>query len=321
MDTLISFGGAVKAMGSGKVGGYLVTFGDINTTDLEGEFFTKSTDFDLERSDATTIYYNHALDATLKGRKIGIGTLKADDAGVWCEAQLNMADDYEKKIYSMVKQGKLGWSSGTAPNLVSRTKVGNAHRIDAWALGLDASLTPTPAEPRNSAITLKSWQESAEFKALSDPMANIDSRMCSAALDRLVSAMWDAQYQVVYSASEPIADRVALWETCCDTLKTKGGEYILDLQEMSEEAMKSLLVEIDERRVKSLRRETPASIRDAEKALRDAGFSVKDAKAVLSGGWKSVSRDVEKTEPTKDDDNGDWLKMLVNAEMTLLEEI
>lgn len=320
MDTLISFGGAAKALGNGKVGGYLVTFGDSDNTDLEHEFYAKSTDFDLERSDATTVYYNHALDVTIKGRKLGAGTLKTDDVGVWIDAQLNLADEYEKAIYGMVKRGKLGWSSGTAPHLVTRTKVGNAFRIDAWALGLDASLTPTPCEPRNSAISLKSWQESAEVKALSDPMANIDLSMTSAALDRLVSAMWDCQYQCVYQDKEPIANRVALWEACCRTLSDKGGEMILDLEEMPDEALKTLLGEIDARRGrKADRREPPTNIREAEEALRDAGFTVKQAKSVLSGGWKSISRDVEAAD-TKQPDS-DWRQMLVNLEMTNLEEM
>ena len=95
----------------------------------------------------------------LGSRIIGHGELKeADEVGIWFEAQLELRDEYEKAIYEMAKAGKLGWSSGTAPHLVNRelTKSGKAYHIKAWPLGLDASLTPTPAEPRNHAQSIKS---------------------------------------------------------------------------------------------------------------------------------------------------------------------
>jgi len=67
-----------------------------------------------------------------------------------------MRDEYEKFIYQMAEKGKLGWSSGTAGHLVEEERKGNAVWIKSWPLGLDASLTPTPAEPRNTAQPLKS---------------------------------------------------------------------------------------------------------------------------------------------------------------------
>jgi HK97 family phage major capsid protein len=96
------------------------------------------------------------MDAQIKGRVIGQGTLTADEIGVWIEAQLEMRDQYEKAIYEMAQAGKLGWSSGTASHLVEREPHGKSWHITAWPLGLDASLTPTPAEARNSAVPLKS---------------------------------------------------------------------------------------------------------------------------------------------------------------------
>lgn len=157
VDTLILFGGMVKTLGHGKVGGYLVQYGDATKTDLVGDFFTDQTDFDVEFPARTSVYYNHALDADLKGRKLGKGEMSADPVGIWVEAQLAMRDDYEKMIYKMADEGRLGWSSGTASHLVERKAAGAASQILAWPLGLDASLTPTPCEPRNAAISLKSW--------------------------------------------------------------------------------------------------------------------------------------------------------------------
>lgn len=151
--TLITFGGEAKALGDGKVGGYLVRFSTQKDPDLQNEFFTAETDFGDLRS--SPVLFQHGYDPVMKRRKIGAGKLTADDLGVWIEAQLEMRDEYERAIYDLVQQGKLGWSSGTAGHLVERETLSKAVWIKSWPLGLDASLTPTPAEPRNGAIPLK----------------------------------------------------------------------------------------------------------------------------------------------------------------------
>lgn len=152
MDTVISFGGSVKAIGDDTVAGYLVRFSSERDPDLIRDFFTRETDFDMEFPGKSSVYYNHGLDKTLKRRRIGKATLEADDVGVWVEAQLAVRDEYEQHIYKMAKEGKLGWSSGTAAHLMEREAVGDANKVLAWPLGLDASLTPQPCEPRNQAI-------------------------------------------------------------------------------------------------------------------------------------------------------------------------
>ena len=146
----------VKALGNGRVGGYLVIFSTAKDPDLAGEFFTKSTDFDLDRSDEISVYYDHGKDPLLKARKLGEGKAVPDDIGVWFEAQLDMRDKYEQMIYTLAEKGKLGWSSGTAAHLVERESKGKSTWIKKWPLGLDASLTPTPCEPRTLAEPLKS---------------------------------------------------------------------------------------------------------------------------------------------------------------------
>lgn len=158
-DTTIAVGGtgAVKALGNGKVGGYLVLFSTKDDPDLSGEFFTPDTDFDVEDGATTAVYYHHGMDPVIKTRKIGTGTIKKDDIGVWLEAQLAMRDNYEKSIYKLAQQEKLGWSSGTAAHLAEYRVSGKATEITRWPLGLDASLTPTPAEPRTRVLPLKSY--------------------------------------------------------------------------------------------------------------------------------------------------------------------
>ena len=157
-ETLVYPGGEVKALGDGRVGGYLVRFTNPDDVDLEGEYFDAATDYGTARESAA--YYNHGMDARIGKRTLGTGALKSDDVGVWIEAQLQLRDEYEKAVYQLARAGKLGWSSGTAAHLVEKERKGSAVHITRWPLGLDASLTPTPAEPRNMAMPLKVWAES-----------------------------------------------------------------------------------------------------------------------------------------------------------------
>lgn len=166
-EEVVYFGNAVKATqlddGSVKLGGYLVTFGDEENTDLVGDFFTKNTDFgELDQSD---VYFNHRLPLRADGveidykAKLSRARLSKDDVGVFAETILKARNKYEQAIIDAGMAGKLGWSSGTAGHLVEREPVGKAWKITAWSLGLDASLTPTPAEPKNTVVPLKSISE------------------------------------------------------------------------------------------------------------------------------------------------------------------
>jgi HK97 family phage major capsid protein len=163
-DEIIAFGGACKALDEGRVGGYLVIFTNEKSTDLVGDFFAPDTDFG--NHDKTEIYFQHGADPLLGKKSLGTGTLKKDDVGVWVEAILDLRDEYERALYELAKMGKLGWSSGTAPHLVERERVGKAWRIKKWPLGLDASLTPTPAEPRTQVVPLKSLHTAITLSSL-----------------------------------------------------------------------------------------------------------------------------------------------------------
>ena len=160
-ETLITMGGEIKALGDGRVGGYLVRFGSPGDTDLEGEFFTADTDFGPAKT--SLVFYHHALDGSLKRRVLDDDAeMRKDETGIWIEAQLEMRDEYEKFIYEQAQAGRMGWSSGTAGHLIERVPMGKATWIKSWPLGLDASITPTPAEPRNAAVPLKSWLKETE---------------------------------------------------------------------------------------------------------------------------------------------------------------
>lgn len=151
-DDLITLGDAVKALDDeGKIGGYLIRFGSPDEPDLQGDFFTKATDLGLDYTTATRAIFHHAGDPTLAGRRLGILSLKADAIGVWAEGVLAKSDRYTAAILGMVKAGKLRFSSGTAPHLMTRTPVKGVNRIDCWPI-VEASLTPTPVEFRGTGV-------------------------------------------------------------------------------------------------------------------------------------------------------------------------
>ena len=149
METIVNYGGEVKALPDGKVGGYLVTFGGL---DMTGDYFDGKTDFG--EYSRLPVLYHHGFDDKIKTRRIGTAEVKQDEFGLWAEAQLSMRDEYEKMVYELAKTGKLGWSSGAASHVTAREEDDKGMRITQWYMA-EASLTPCPAEPRNSVITLK----------------------------------------------------------------------------------------------------------------------------------------------------------------------
>jgi HK97 family phage major capsid protein len=154
-DMLLTFGGEVKSLGDGRIGGYLVRFSDPEHHDLEGEYFDAATDYDIDDGTKTSVYLNHRRPLTTKDgkrvavrEKIGEGTLRLDSDGVLIDAILYNAERYQEVLY------KLGWSSGTAPHLVEFDEPlpNGVRHIARWPLGLDASITPIPANPWGSRV-------------------------------------------------------------------------------------------------------------------------------------------------------------------------
>jgi len=204
MDTLINRGGEVKMLKNGKIGGYLVRFSDASSPDLAGDYFTRNTDFGInwEGEAKTAVLYAHGLDAKMGKLRIGDGQMKMDDVGVWVEAQLLERTDYEKAISQMATKGKLGWSSGTASHLVERKSVGGAYEITHWPLGLDASLTPTPCEPKNACMPLKSWAGTQAVKDFFNQGTPV--RLTIAALSTLQDQFWGSVIDTLYGYSADV---------------------------------------------------------------------------------------------------------------------
>jgi HK97 family phage major capsid protein len=150
---------AVKSINAakGRIGGYLVVWGDSKMRDLQGEYFTRETDFALEWYEARPVLYHHGLDGQMKAAVIGrIDSLSVDEVGIWAEAQLDMHKRYVQAVQRLVEKGILHWSSGSLGHLVEVESDGHIKR---WPL-VEGSLTPTPAEPRRTDVqSIKSAYE------------------------------------------------------------------------------------------------------------------------------------------------------------------
>jgi HK97 family phage major capsid protein/HK97 family phage prohead protease len=200
-------GGEVKALDdNGRIGGYLVRFSTENDPDLTGDYFTKDTDFG--EAEKLPVLYNHGFDKHFGKRKIGVAKVSKDDVGVWAESQLALADEYEKMVFELAKAGKLGYSSGAAAHTVDREQSAKAYWIKQWYMA-EASLTPTPAEPRNSVTPIKSlitpeaaWPDKSEKQ---ETQTNKENAMD----ENAIKAMFDKQKDEISTLVEEKAEAAA----------------------------------------------------------------------------------------------------------------
>jgi phage head maturation protease len=287
MDLLTSSVDGIKSDRLGYVKGYLVRFGDTKTADLEGDYFTASTDYGFPVSKGQrvplNVYYHHGMDSMVGKKSIGTGFVKMDDTGLWYEAQLDLADEYGSMIAKLCKQGKMGFSSGAAGHLVERKSMGGAAEITRWPIA-EASITPTPAEYRNSVKTLK------EYYGM-EPMMDMEEEMVMAPMpeqspeEYAVSVYDDAEGDLIHEGLE------AYYDALCGAIEA-----------VSDQTMADAVIDEFARRAKGLyamhgmKSVQPASLRGVERRLRDAvGLSRSSAKRLAPVVWDSL-RDADQPE-------------------------
>ena len=308
-DMVVWYGGSVKATDDGKVKGYLVRFTDESKPDLEGDYFTKSCDFGrpLQVGDkfALNLYYSHGYDKTVGRKDIGTGMVEVTDAGLWYEGQIALSDDYQKMILQLAKQNRLGFSSGAAGHLVTRSidKTKGIGQITRWPLG-EASLTPQPAEPNNIAsvksITSLSVNESETDVSIVDDstksgMEYAERDITAMALSQLFEKLMMDYYQMASSMGEMEDDEE---EDDMEGSMMLSDEYLTKMMTsidmFAEKAkkycglMKRPMKELDT--IPHLFGKSKAvSITQFERQLRDVvGYSRKEAKILASVGWKGL---------------------------------
>lgn len=230
-EELVNFGSSIKALGNGKVGGYLVRYSTKDDPDLTDDFFTKDTNLNIP--DDLPVLYNHGMDKVLKKRVIGKAVVSYDEVGAWAETQLNMRDDYEKEIYKLAEAGKLGYSSGAVAHLVEREPAGKGVTwIKSWFVG-EASLTPTPAEFRNSIVTLKSLipSDQAALPIEDEPKQTVKNiqgvnKMAEETMD--VKALVAAALKEQRDADAAEAKKQAELKAAIDAAKAEGAKEAVE---------------------------------------------------------------------------------------------
>lgn len=148
---------------AGRVGGYLIVWGDPRHRDRQGEYFTPATELGLDWYPVRPVLYHHGLPlpddlsllqpAPVRAAIGHIDSLRPDEVGVWATAQLDPDHPYYDALLRLIDDGALSWSSGSLPQLA---QVADDGRITRWVI-VEGSLTPRPAEPRHTdVIALKS---------------------------------------------------------------------------------------------------------------------------------------------------------------------
>jgi len=171
-DTLVAFGAEVKALGDGRIGGYLIRYGNENESDLSKmhDWFHEKTYFGARNGDGVDVTIHHgfplkdtndpeekAVFEEISNHLLAPIKTKRDKLGLFGETVINMADEYDRMVYSLAEKGKLRFSSGAVGHLVKRTPMPNGtNRVDQWIIG-EVAVTPTPAEPMlGNVLPLKS---------------------------------------------------------------------------------------------------------------------------------------------------------------------
>ena len=291
MDVLTSTVDGIKSDRLGYVKGYLVRFGDTKATDLEGDYFTKATDYGFPMEEGKrvplNVYYHHGMDAQVGKKSIGTGFIKMDDTGLWYEAQLDLADEYGKMVAKLCKQGKMGFSSGAAAHMVERKSIGGASEIIRWPIA-EASITPTPAEFRNSVKSLEEYYGMGEMDDMEEEMVMAPMPEQSAA-EYAAEIFKEAEGELIHEGLE------AYWDAL------SGAMEVIESADMA-----NALVDAFAERAKALyamhgkKCIHPVSLRGVERRLRDAvGLSRSAAKRLAPVVWDSL-RDADKPETQPD---------------------
>ena len=145
---VIENGYAIKSLGSNRIGGYAILWGDEDSKDLDEEFFTPDT------ADLTAVFdeigtipfmvHHAAADEIVKFVSGAVDVLEPDDIGLWWEAKVKEFEAYKKYVSPLMEKGMAYTSSGTFPRAKRTEKNGF---ISRWPIA-EISATWLPAEYR-----------------------------------------------------------------------------------------------------------------------------------------------------------------------------
>lgn len=167
--------------GAAVVGGYGLRF---STPHVDGYHFAPDVNLGPSAGDGVDVSFNHhvpiraddlpdKVSRELADHVFMPARATRDELGVWVEAVLREADEYEAFVAELVGMGKLGWSPGSASHTARVRNIIDDEEVDLWwaeALPgaivrfpvVEWALTPTPADPRARAVPLRSIDVDAD---------------------------------------------------------------------------------------------------------------------------------------------------------------
>jgi hypothetical protein len=189
-------------------------------------------------------------------------------------------------IAKLCKQGKMGYSSGAAGHMVERKSVGKASEITRWCIA-EASITPTPAEYRNS---VKSLEEMYGMEPMMEEEEMVMAPMPEQSPEEYAVSVFDeSEAEMVHEGLE------AYYDALCGAIEA-----------VSDQSMADAIIDEFAKRAKALyamhgtKSVQPASLRSVERRLRDAvGLSRSSAKRLAPVVWESL-RDADQPETQPD---------------------
>lgn len=159
----------IKQASDGRIiaRGYAIVW---DSTDLEGERFTRETDLgeSLLGLKAYPLLYEHGMNHQIGAELIGrVVKTARDEIGLLIEAELERHTRYIELVRALAERDALGMSTGAVAHLVKR----EGRVIKTWPI-VEVSLTPTPAEPKTLGVELA--REIARKSGASIPEAERD---------------------------------------------------------------------------------------------------------------------------------------------------
>jgi hypothetical protein len=248
------------------------------------------------------LYYHHGQDRIIGKSRIGTGYITMDDKGLWYEAQVEMADEYQKMIADLAKSGKLGYSSGATGHMVERKKSADGrYEITRWPIG-EASLTPTPAEPMNMVKSLKDMYGEMDGEGMEEEEMIIPVAPGEDVATFVESVYGDLDKEMVHEGLEALYERLCAGVTAAYDSGLGSGhvDAIIDaFANRAKELNSKVKDPVAEAQSLKAMLERPTSIREVERRLRDAvrlsrSESTRFAKTI----WAELGEQAVETEET-----------------------
>ena len=226
----VSLGGDVKALSDGGFEGLLVPFGSERTPDRspKRDWFPPDAEYGFKRGEtiSSPLFYHHGLDSKIKAKQFGRVNLFFADDGIRTTGRIDTSSDEGKWLNGQVQAGAMKMSSGVPFYLIDRERVGDTHRVTRWILGSDASLTPTPADERTYASSIKALMETGMGYSPANPMANLSRTGLHGALDRIHHATHAAIHMHLATKDVSPFDKKCNCAKCYDEQKRVAMKMI-----------------------------------------------------------------------------------------------